>query len=556
MKKKFTRLVMCLLVLCLTIFTGCSLVEVDSDKYYNSVVVEIKDENGKVVSQITNRDLINGYQNVGYYYEYYYGYTKAEAVDMTLSLLEERKMVILQAEKIWGIDKTGTNLSDIEKSYIWEQTVSALQDNLNSYLDTKEEEEEEKAETTITYEGFQPTAYLELDGDGNYQIKLVDPEDGVLDNYRPTSYKDYNKEEDRKLIYENFFENNRYGENFTAYKEYLNYLKSSENDKTLASDAKSVFEREIERLYNQSYENYVVEKYSEQLLETNGFSSIEVQDILDLYSSKVRSAYTQYVLEKDSGYDDAMQENTSDVYYYLQGQENTKYFNVLNILFSESTTEEGKYDLIIRDNDGEGNYVEQSNVTATKSEIYAFISDNISTIISNAQNSSDSDILYDAMQECVFKYNQDPGMQSADTSYSIGVDSAGTAISGFVEEFNTAGLNLFNGGKGNLGDIEIVESEYGIHVLVYTGECKNLFAGIDEKFALKEESAQEGQLSAIELLSQTRVDPMLDKTYFDLLYEELYVDNSSNIQQADMDVLRANYTIVYYEGIIPDALKG
>ena len=96
MKKKITCLLLCLLVLCLPILTGCSLIEVNSDKYYNSVIVEIKDKNGKVVSEVTNRELISGYQSMGYYYEYQ-GYSKAEAIDMTLKLLENRKIVLIKA---------------------------------------------------------------------------------------------------------------------------------------------------------------------------------------------------------------------------------------------------------------------------------------------------------------------------------------------------------------------------------------------------------------------------------------------------------------------------
>ena len=54
MKKKLTCLVMMLLIMCLSLFTGCSLVELNSEKYYNATIVNIKDETGKVVSTINN----------------------------------------------------------------------------------------------------------------------------------------------------------------------------------------------------------------------------------------------------------------------------------------------------------------------------------------------------------------------------------------------------------------------------------------------------------------------------------------------------------------------
>ncbi|MBQ8909039.1 MAG: hypothetical protein IJY90_01975 [Clostridia bacterium] len=555
MKKKITCLVMVLLVMCLSLFTGCSLVEVDSEKYYNAVIVEIKDENGKVVSTVTNRELISGYQSVGYYYEYN-GFTKEEAVDKTLELLENRKVSIMAAEQKWGIDKDGTNLDPKEKTYLWEQTVNTLQQNLDSYLDEEEDEEteEENTTTSIAYEDFVPTAYLASDGNGNYEIKLVDPEDGVLDNYIPTvSEKDFNKEEDFNLILENFKENNQNGKNFDAYKKYLTQLKAAEKGQNLSTYTDDVFAREIKRIYTQCYENYVVEIYTEDLLKTNGVSSISVQDILDLYSSKVRSDYTQYVLEGDTGYDKNVQDAPKDVYYYLEGKENTTYFNVLNILFNENETEEGKYNLIVREDNGEGNYEEQSNQVLSKSEIYSFISSNITNVIANAQNSSDSDILYNTIKDCVFKYNQDPGMQKSNAVYTIGVDGEGNAVSNFVEAFNNAGLELY--AQNKIGNIEIAESEYGIHVLIYTGVCENLFAGINESFVLTNDEVEDGEYTAIEVLDNTRVYPMLDKSYFELLYEELYVDNSSYIQQSNIDVLRAQYSFTSYKGRIPSALK-
>jgi len=553
MKKKFTCLVLCLLVFCLSVLTGCSLVGVNNDKYYNAVIVEIKDKNGKVVTEITNREVLTSYQNVGYYYEYQ-GYTKAQAVDLSLKLLENRKLTILKAEEEWGIDKTGKNLQPLEKTYLWEQTASALQANLDSYLKSENTESSEDEGNAIKYEAYAPKAYLDPE---TFEIKLIDAEDGVLDNYTPSvSNKDYSVAEDRALIYDNFFENNKYGENFSAYKKYLTQIRESDKYLGLSLDAKDVFEREIERLYVNAYENYVVSRYTEQLLENNGVSSIEVQDILDLYSSKVRQSYTQYSLEGDSSYSTTMGEKASDVYYYLEGKQNVQYFTVLNILFNKNASEEGKYDLIIRENDGEGNYKEESEVVVTKSEIEGFIVNNITNPIINAQSLSNDEYLYNKITDCVFMYNQDPGMQKADASYVIGVDGQGKAVSNFVESFNNAGLSLYNDGKGQLGDIEIAESEYGIHVLIYTGAYQNMFEGIDENFYLQNEVSEEGKLSAIEILDRTRITPMLDKSYFDVLFDELYVDSSSQIQAAHTEVLRSNYIMVYHKGRLPEALKG
>jgi hypothetical protein len=143
-------------------------------------------------------------------------------------------------------------------------------------------------------------------------------------------------------------------------------------------------------------------------------------------------------------------------------------------------------------------------------------------------------------------------MLSATANYYIGVDSEGKAVSNFVEAFNEAGLALY--GQNVIGNIEITESDYGIHVLVYTGAYENLFEGVNASFALTNEVEGEG-LSPIEVLNTTRINPMLNKTLFDALYDELYVDNTTKIQQAELDLLRAQYSFTTYSGRYPDVLK-
>ena len=80
---------MCLVMLCTTLFAGCSLVERDSDRYYNAVISVIKDKNGQKVAEITNRDLISGYHSYGQSLEQYYGYTKKEAVNEINKFLDD-----------------------------------------------------------------------------------------------------------------------------------------------------------------------------------------------------------------------------------------------------------------------------------------------------------------------------------------------------------------------------------------------------------------------------------------------------------------------------------
>ena len=139
-------------------------------------------------------------------------------------------------------------------------------------------------------------------------------------------------------------------------------------------------------------------------------------------------------------------------------------------------------------------------------------------------------------------------MFNAANNYVIGVDSEGKAVSSFVESFNAAGLELYNNGKGQIGDISgLVRSEYGIHVLVYTGACQNLFDGVDTSFELDDK--------AIEVLYNTRVNVLVDKTYFDVLYDEIYTDNFEHYENANLNFLRQDYQITEYSDRYSDLLE-
>lgn len=589
MKKKFTGILVCLLMLCMSLFAGCNLVETDNFKMYNAVVAEIRNKDGVKVAEITNRELISGYQSYGAQQVQYYGKTKKEAVNMTLTQLENRKIAVITAEKNFGIDKTGKGLTSLEKTYLYETTVDTLKENLDSYYKeiVKTENEESNENDNVVFNGYEKNATLSTDENGNYIVVKEDKKDGLLEDYRPVGEnRDYNNAEDKALIYENFIislYNDDYKE---AYEKYYKDLKSAEYGMKLSTNSKEVFEREIQRLYNINYENYMVEKFTESFVNSSNVSNITTNDILSLYSSKVRADYASYVLEKDSGYDTDVSDTLKDVYYFKNDDESTKYFTVANILFqfdedqqetyntksAELEANKGKdgYDTILAEieslytqieplirqyNEVTGEYEEIDNTNnLTVNDI---IYDKIEIVLKNAQTTGSVNVIGDTINDLIYQYNEDPGMLNAEVPYVIGVNKEGKAVSNFVDEFNDAGLELYDNGNGQIGDMAIAKSQYGIHVLIYTGKCENLFDGINSSFNLvnaSSESNEEGQ-KAIEILYRTRVNIMLDKTYFDVLYDELYNDNFTYFQTANANFLREDYEIKVYRGRIADSLK-
>lgn len=586
MKKKFTGLLICFMLICISLFAGCSLVETNNDKLYNAVVSEIKNKEGVKVAEITNRELLSGYESYGATYVQSYGYTKEKAVDMTLTQLQNRKITVLTAEDIFGIKSTGEGLSTLEKTYLWEKTASSLKSNIDYYYNEIVGEKEEESSTSIVFTGYSKNATLEKDENNSYVIKKEDKKDGVLDSFRPEGAdRDYNNENDRKKLYDDFMEYKTINADYEkAFNLYLTDLKTAEYGMKLSTETKSMVEREIKRLYNIAYENYMVEKYQEYVVKEDDISySVNVDDILNLYSSKVRTAYTQYVIEGDSGYDDDVKNSLNDVYYFKTDSNSTQYFTVANILFKFNDNQTATFNEIkTKYESNNGNYDFESyqhdldalyssiepvirklnNVTGAYEEIENvdnltvedIIKDKIQIAIQSAQTTGNINFIGDTINELIYQYNEDSGMFNAESNYVIGVDKDGKAVSSFVEEFNNAGLKLYNEGK--IGNFEVTRSDYGIHVVIYMGKCENLFGGIDYSFDLsrKNDESLQGQ-SAIEVLYSTRVNPLVDKTYFDVLYDEIYSDDSSYYISANLNILRNNYDIYVYSSRFADSLR-
>ncbi len=593
MKTKFKVFLMCFVLLCMSLFTGCSLVETNNGKLYNKVVAEIYNKEGKKVAEITNRDLVAGYESYGNVYVQYYNYTIPQAVDMTLKQLENRKITILTAENLFGIKfTTGEGLSELEKTYLFESTVSSLNANLENYYNEiiDKKEDEDKSED-IKFNGYEKNVTLDRrendKGESEIYLKKIDKKDGVLDNFRPENGdKSFYVEDDKAEIYTNFLEKAFSNENYTkALKLYVNDLKSAEYGMKLSSDTKSIFEREIDRLFKINYENYLVQKYSENNKSSSDMATVSTDDVLRLYSSKVRAGYTKYVIENSSKYSSDVSDSLKDVYYFRNDNEANKYFTVANILFQFTDAQKSKYEEINKKHSGSEPYEDyESDMNTLYSQIQPVIRkynedtkiyeeienvddlsvndiiyDKIQIALKSAQASGDVNFVGDTINNFIYTYNQDPGMFNADSNYVIGVDSEGKAVSSFVEEFNEAGLKLYNNGKGKIGDMQVARSSFGIHVLVYTGQCKNLFDGVNEDFELggktNSDITAEADL-AITKLATTRANLLVDKTYLDILYDEIYKDTFSHFEQANINFLREDYKIKVYKGRFPSALKG
>ena len=582
MKKKITGILLCFMFLCMSLLTGCSLVERDYNSFYSQVVATVENKETGKQGFITKKDLLQNYQN-----SYSSSTGSEEDVNRVLGDLIDYKIKLLSAEEKFGIDEDGNGLSEKEKTYLYQQTLDAMKSNLDRYyneLVTSSDNSNNSSSSSVKFNGYNKNANLKITqldgGDELYDVVNEGKEQEIneeFDSFTYTVARSFYNNNDRKKLYQffmDFLTNDNYSRSFERY---YRDLRLSEYGMEETSDAESVFTREIERVYKIIYQDFMFKKldYESKKSETelDASSSITASQIVGLYSSKARASYTQYVLEDDSAYDSNMQSTIDKMYYIKTDDVSTKFFKVVNILFKFTDEQQKKYDEykakydkkdgrysyneyqedldalynqvtpVVRQYNPKTDEYEGGKQKTTKEDVNAItiekVLEEIQNTMQTAKQMGDVNYLGDTLNEFIYKYNEDTGMFNADNNYVIGVDSDGKAVSSFVESFNDAGIALYNGGHGEIGDVSgLVRTNYGIHVLVYTGQCTNLFDGIDASFELNEEG--------IKTLYETRVNICLNQTYFDVLYDEISQKLSSDFNSKNMNFLKEKFNITTY----------
>lgn len=598
-KNKFTALFMsvcmCLLT-CVSLVAGCSLVTTDMSKYYNTPVASFTYENGEK-EEVTKKELITAFNSYRYQYYQNYGMSISEAYKYTLDAVINQKLVINSAEEKASQANGGEVLTTKQKTYLWEKTYEAIEDNIISYYNdlnnVKEDEEETSDDGVVSQEVYNPTANIVSNNDGTYSIVLEQTTTSDVDShdYWSGADRDINTQNDLDALYNYVLTFVRENPTYTqAFNKYLSQAKSSEEGMRLSTDNKSVFQREIMRVYGVLYDSFMVDLYQEQNQGSN--SSVTIANILDVYTNRVVSDYNKYVTENASTYEDDVLEDVSKINYFKTT--GTQFFYVSHILAKFTDEQQAEYDRLtaivngesdgpetigeaqakiedlynnlsfpVREKNSDGEWVEikgENGQTVTKSA--AAVMEEVALKLATAGDNEYLKAEY--FEEFIYKYNQDDGMFNSDRNYVIGIDyttpdtengTSYTIYSNMVENFTNAAISLYNQGNAQIGDIYmqtdgdyssgLIRTEYGLHIMVYEGKVQNLFTGINQDFTLT--------VNDIQVLDskEARLKAGVDKTVFDVIFDELNKDNFSIFENMDLQFLRSQVSIEYY----PDAYK-
>ena len=345
--------------MCMSVFTGCSLVTRSDKNYYEATVATISYVDGSK-ENISKRELITAYNSYGYNYVNNYGYTKKQAVKQTLKTVIEKKLTVKAVGRYYLDNPSqGEMLNGNETTYVWDQTYEAIYSNLKGYLkdvlNIKSSDDSSSTsdnENKSVYKPFEKAAELDSSGkilktsSATTIRETYKGRKNASDVYVNFEYKDADgsyvfKEAMYQKVMADIEAGGKDWKN--AYNKYLADIKKNYSYEKFKSD-KDRFIFELDRVYSIMKDNYVVEKYeaiyNEQKKQDSRVSNVTVDDVLKYYSAKVRVDYTSYVLKNGtSSFESSILSDVGSVDYILEGNNASNYFYVAPIKIEMTSTQ-------------------------------------------------------------------------------------------------------------------------------------------------------------------------------------------------------------------------
>lgn len=593
MKKKILSLVLCLMM-CLSVFAGCSLITRNDQKYFEAVVCSISYVDG-TKDEITKRDLLMGFNSFGYNYVQNNGYTQQQAVDATLEALINQRLTIKAVELHYeelneSLEGDDPNFQPIlngsETTYLWDETYNAVYGNLKSYfmeiLGISNGQDEEESANSSVYKPYTKNAELkEKNG------KLVIMKTASAKTIRETYEERTNAENEVYDFEKKYFKDVMYTKlsNLTegtdssakhwrsAFNKYLADIKKNYTYKKFAND-KECFMFEMDRVYKILKDNYMTEKYevifNQEAHQDANMSNVTVSDVLKYYSSKVRVDYADFVINKNvSTYESNILSDVANVDYVLEAkdvEDSSKIGNYFYVGYVKMNLDENQKKQIAEiDQDP---YLSAKEKEQRKQAIYSSVKATVrdsktgettdekvdaQVLLNNIRNDVNSagqytgDAAADKMtgyekaetfRKYLYLYNDDDSLKGAERNTVFGVKNNGDVLANSTftgkKDVEEAIKQLYNEGNAKIGDTtDLVETEDGIYIFFYAGKVENLFV-VDENFdaSIKEDN--------IRALSSTRLNVFSEKTIFDSIFETLTKDNFAVFQNMNMQNLRSS----------------
>ena len=594
-----------MLIMCLSVFAGCSLVTRNDKAYYDAVVGQITYTTGEKET-ISKQDLISAYNSYGYNYVDNYGMTRKEAFLTTLDTIIDNRLTIKAVETYYAEHpEEGETLNGNETTYIWDETYDALYSNLHDYLnevlgiESNDDSSTSNDSDSSVYTPYEQQVYL----DENLIIHKKQSATTIRETYKGRQvdgvyvdydYVDKNGEQPFKTaLYDKiaslFAGDDEDARNWRdAFGRYISDIKANYGYEKLSSN-REWFDYEMDRVYNILRDNYLIEKYSviynRTLHQDADISNVTVKDILSLYSSKVRADYATYqVANNASGFASSILSDVGNMDYIMKGSDIANYFYVGYIKVDMTTEQQTAlsnletklannsidYDEYERRVNEIYNQIKTSTDNLSPNSLFSRVKAdvekyryltvdglteeqkeeaqeqgvNLETYVANANKS----IAYqraDAFRPYMYKYSDDDTLKNTDYNAVFGVTNDGQVLAqdSFMSD-SAVPEDLKNAilKLYNNGDAQVGDmTEF---VRTDDGVYMFFYAGaIENLFAgIDKDFDVSKNPEAIQILTSTRTNIFSNKTLFDALYEECVSDRFYIFQNMNINNLRTNMT--------------
>ena len=520
--KKFITYIFSLLF-CVTMFAGCSLIQLNPTKYYSQTIAQIVyDKNNKV--NFAMKDLLEAYDNYGYQLQQNDSTLSSEdALKQTAELMVQRYMLVKEIKNQIG------ELTQGEKNVLMRETyehinttLASLEDEIRVEWDRVVNEDDKDEDSSTEEEG--PTEYQEYEP----TVERVYYEEEVND---VTKYKSKLVRVEEEKEPEDESDPGKFVQNITdadvsaeAWKRYMKTLQKNNEKLGIKLSDEKAFEEEINRIYGVLEENKYISKYQEHLTKN---LEIDSTSVVESYKQKYKRDYELYS-NNESAYHTAMANDASTVYYHPNSGNEYVYVTHVLLGFSDETLAKIKnLEKLYQSNSIEKSVYEEKlkqlqNIETTMIDYYdekgnkKQISAQLAyEEIYNNVSKYDKDVNFELrakeFNKYIYKYNTDQGILNRDFAYVVNLDT--NVEDQMVKEFADEARRLQKEeGVGAMS--EPILTEYGYHIILNLGPVTNVveYNNIDNL--------------TWEALYNVKTQPSSEKTLFHVEYDALNSDET------------------------------
>lgn len=520
--KKFITYIFSLLF-CVTMFAGCSLIQLNPTKYYSQTVAQIVyDKNNKV--NFAMKDLLEAYKNYGYQLQQNNSTLSSEdALKQTAELMVQRYMLVKEIKNQIG------ELTQGEKNVLMRETyehinttLASLEDEIRVEWDRvvneddKEEDSSTEEEGPTEYQEYKPTVERvyyeeEVNDVTKYKSKLV----------RVEEEKEPEDESDPGEFVQNITDADVSAE---AWKRYMKTLQKNNEKLGIKLSDEKAFEEEINRIYGVLEENKYISKYQEHLTKN---LEIDSTSVVESYKQKYKRDYELYS-NNESAYHTAMANDASTVYYHpnsgneyvyvthvLLGFSDETLAKIKNLekLYQSNSIEKSVYEAKLKQLQNiETTMIDYYDEKGNKKQISAQLAyEEILNNVSKYDKDVNFELRAKEFNKYIYKYNTDQGILNRDFAYVVNLDT--NVEDQMVKEFADEARRLQK--KEGVGAMsEPILTEYGYHIILNLGPVTNVveYNNIDNL--------------TWEALYNVKTQPSSEKTLFHVEYDALNSDET------------------------------